>query len=595
MSQLDNPYVLALLAAAVLSVAIAYSAQRRGRSPGARSLVFLALSAALWQVGYAFELGAAEESNKLLWAKLQYPGIVGVPVAWLTLTVDYSGRGRWLTRRNVALLALFPVLTVLMTWTNEIHHLIWTDVAVNVSRSPSTLVLGHGLWFWAFTAYGYLFMVFGIGFLIDTLLHFPRLYREQSLALLLSALVPWVSNWTFVGVLTPGVHLDLTPFAFAVSCALLAWAIIWARFLDVAPAARETVFEHMDTGVMVLDSLDRIIDCNPAARRVVGMSENSPIGLLVSEVWPQGSAALLRSDNGSQPKETITVGDAPEERHYSVSVSPLFGPRGDIAGRLVVFDDSTQLLNAERERGARAAAIARAEELHLSRMRVVATSESLRSKIAQNLHGSVQNKLILMLRKVKELKESTSSDEMANELDSLFHSLQNLIDDDIRPISQQLYPSILRRGLVPALQSVGDRFKSVFAVEMELEPGLVKQELLDRNLIPERSRLAAYRIAEEALTNVVKHANASKVVVALEMGPESCLRISVRDDGQGFDTETESGGMGIGTMKDYAEVVGGQCNVRSAPGRGTEVRASLPQVGPGVHESSATLPWELNV
>ena len=91
--QLDNPYILALLAAAVLSAAIAYSAGRRGRSPGARPLVFLALAAALWQVGYAFELGAVEESTKLLWAKLESPGIAGVPVAWFALAVEYNLRG----------------------------------------------------------------------------------------------------------------------------------------------------------------------------------------------------------------------------------------------------------------------------------------------------------------------------------------------------------------------------------------------------------------------------------------------------------------------------------------------------------------------
>ena len=107
----------------------------------------------------------------------------------------------------------------------------------------------------------------------------------------------------------------------------------------------------------------------------------------------------------------------------------------------------------------------------------------------------------------------------------------------------------------------------------------------------EHVRLAAYRIAEEALTNVAKHTKATKVNIKLRLLPEEWLCMILWDDGQGFDLASASGGRGLMMMQDYAEVVGGRCIIKSAPGEGTEVTALLPFSGPGAKrlEKSLTL------
>jgi signal transduction histidine kinase len=130
------------------------------------------------------------------------------------------------------------------------------------------------------------------------------------------------------------------------------------------------------------------------------------------------------------------------------------------------------------------------------------------------------------------------------------------------------------------------------AVEMELDDNLIQRERANPQLILEQVRLAAYRIAEEALTNAVKHAKASKVTIRLELSSEEWLRLTVRNDGQGFDIGSTPSGQGILMMQDYAEVAGGNCIVRSAPDEGTEVTAMLPPAGPGAEPPERTLPLE---
>ena len=248
---------------------------------------------------------------------------------------------------------------------------------------------------------------------------------------------------------------------------------------------------------------------------------------------------------------------------------------------LRVTDLSTEInlrQQAEKELAEQAAALARADEMQRSRQRIVSAQESLRKEIAQQLHGSVQNRLIFLVLRLKQLEATAEPKGVASELADLREKFEELLEQEIRSIVHQLYPYILRRGFVPALQSMGDQIESVISIEMDLDQELVRKERADRSLIPEQAKLAAYRIAEEALTNVVKHANASKVSVRLETPFGGWFRLTVQDDGQGFAVEESTEGMGIVGMRDYAEAIGGECVILGAPGKGTQVAVILPLV-----------------
>ena len=78
------------------------------------------------------------------------------------------------------------------------------------------------------------------------------------------------------------------------------------------------------------------------------------------------------------------------------------------------------------------------------------------------------------------------------------------------------------------------------------------------------------------MTNSLKHAGAHRLAIALDQPSDGWLRLIVSDDGKGFDIDAESGGVGLGTMRDYAEAVGGRVVIKSTNGRGTAVTATLP-------------------
>ena len=247
----------------------------------------------------------------------------------------------------------------------------------------------------------------------------------------------------------------------------------------------------------------------------------------------------------------------------------------DMSGKLRASLDDLRMANSNLE-DENAERIRTEAQLQQSRQRIVAVSESLRREIALHLHGTVQNKLVILLHRIDGImREDGSNGLAALDLASIRGELEKLIEDDVRKASVYIYPDILRRGLVPALESLGDRFTAAFSVRTILDEELRSQEKVDSDTIPERLRLSAFRIAEEALTNVVKHAEASSVTIDLDRS-NGALKLRVSDNGRGFDSTKAAPGLGTGIMTDYAEVVGGECLVESGPGEGTAVALTLP-------------------
>ena len=267
-------------------------------------------------------------------------------------------------------------------------------------------------------------------------------------------------------------------------------------------------------------------------------------------------------------------------RCLDITYNPYIGSDGIVSGVVVNSRDITELKQAEEIRIAQASHLAREEELKRSRKRIVNVQESVRKEIAQQLHGTVQNRLIVILHQLAELEKKISRKELASELSEIRQKLSTLTEHNIRTMSHRLYPAILRQGIIPALQSLGDQFESEsdLNVSIELDPKLVEREKANRRLVPELSRLAIYRITEEALTNVMKHAKADNAIVRLELVPEGRLKLRISDDGIGFDKERNLVGLGMAIMQDYADMSSGRCTINSIPGKGTEVEATLPLV-----------------
>ena len=223
----------------------------------------------------------------------------------------------------------------------------------------------------------------------------------------------------------------------------------------------------------------------------------------------------------------------------------------------------------------------RTESLRLFTIATQQAQEEERARIARELHDDLCQRLTGTKYRVEVLHDQVLSTHrrMAKDLDDVMQELDRSITE-VRRMSFNLRPSVLDDfGLVPALRLLCSEFQKAHGITTSLE---IAGDIGDD--IGAHTEIALYRIAQEALTNVAKHAGATRVSVSLTR-EESFVRLHVEDDGKGFAYEeavSKRGaghGLGLISMRERAELLGGSCAVTSTGGKGTLVAITVPRGG----------------
>ncbi|CAN5885699.1 hypothetical protein BH23ACT11_BH23ACT11_15930 [soil metagenome] len=333
-------YTLPLLLATAILGSLAYYTWKRRSTPGAGTFALLMAAAAWWALMYALELSGADLDTKVFWAKVKYLGVVTLPLTWFAFALGYTGREAWLSRRNLALLSIMPVVTLVLVATNEAHYLIWKP-EMDVAGPFIVLRMGFGTWFWVHVAYSYTLLFLGTILLLRTIVPALRLYFPQNLALLLGVLTPWIFNALYIFRLSPVRDLDPTPFAFTVTGIALGWSLLRFRLLDLVPVARGAIVERVPAGIVVVDGQERVVDVNPAAQRILQCSASSAVGNPAREVLPNLADLLERHRVNGEAREEISFKNGSERRDYDLDLSSLRDERGNPSGRLIMLHDIT--------------------------------------------------------------------------------------------------------------------------------------------------------------------------------------------------------------------------------------------------------------
>jgi two-component system, NarL family, sensor histidine kinase UhpB len=198
----------------------------------------------------------------------------------------------------------------------------------------------------------------------------------------------------------------------------------------------------------------------------------------------------------------------------------------------------------------------------------LAAQEAERVGIARDLHDEVGQVLTGVLLHLDSIAESAPAHR--DEIDDAKQSVRRALDE-VRRISSELRPEMLEHlGLVSALTELTTTFSRVsgIRVERQFDQSLPKLE-------PD-AELAVYRIAQESLTNVARHAQATRVTVTLEQGFDSVV-LRVVDDGRGFARNPEEHG-GLHSMRERALLIGAALAIKEASPNGVEVRLEVPAV-----------------
>ncbi|THF87843.1 GAF domain-containing protein [Deinococcus sp. KSM4-11] len=244
---------------------------------------------------------------------------------------------------------------------------------------------------------------------------------------------------------------------------------------------------------------------------------------------------------------------------------PHFSPTQIRTAQAFARQVALSIHNAELlEEGRRTAAA-----LDASRRLVSDSEERTRRDISEFLHSHVQSRLLVAEYRLGEIGE-ISADARA-QIDAVRADLENLREHDVRQASHQLHPEALRIGLVTALQLMAARLQGVLDVRLVANDAVIDAE----RTLPMDLRLVAFRVIEEALGNVLKHAEADSATVWLEQ-EAGTLRLDIMDDGCGFSPTHRLPGLGLLSLGARVESAGGRWGIESRAGGPTRLWAEVP-------------------
>jgi signal transduction histidine kinase len=199
----------------------------------------------------------------------------------------------------------------------------------------------------------------------------------------------------------------------------------------------------------------------------------------------------------------------------------------------------------------------------------VEAQELERRRLARELHDEIGQDLTSILLTLKRIEEPGGSEEIGSAATTLRELVVTALQD-VRRLAVELRPKALDDfGLVPALERLGQMFQEQTELLVDV------QEQLGPERLSGDVETAFYRIVQEALTNVVKHAHARRVSILLTRRDGRAAAV-IEDDGQGFNPETEHDGLGLLGMRERLSLLDGTLTIESSPGKGTTLVAEVP-------------------
>ncbi len=197
--------------------------------------------------------------------------------------------------------------------------------------------------------------------------------------------------------------------------------------------------------------------------------------------------------------------------------------------------------------------------------------EEERKRIARELHDEQGSLLTALKMDVSLLRRDLG--EVSPDIGRRLETIQKLLDDTVgvmRQVASQLRPAMLNLGIVPALEWLTDDFRQRTGIVCTF--GASGEESLD-----DGRATALFRIVQESLTNVMRHAGASSVTVRFHLGDQQ-VELSIADDGKGFDPSlVRPNSFGLVGMGERLEALGGTLRIHSVPGRGTTLYITIPR------------------
>ncbi len=560
------PYVWPLVVSAFISLSLGiYVILKRRNSKGALSFILSMFVVTIWSSGNALEMASVDLSTKLFWANVQYIAYCYSPLTLLAMCMEFTGYDRLVRSRKIIWIAVIPTIILILVWTDGLHGLMRYDMHMDYSGSFPVIDKKYGPAFYIHALYSHSMNILAWILLIRAVFFKNTVYRKQAVSLLVGMSLIVIPNILYISGLGPVKRFDITPIFFGPAGIIIALGIFRYKLFDLIPVARAAVIENMDAGVMVLDMQDRVLDINPAFRKITNYDIRNIDGIKVEEVSGKVPALLKACTDRDITHSEFVINKDGMPMIYEVFLSTLNDNRGIPSGRLIVVYDITQK-KQEQQR-------------YMEQQWKLAVTEE-RERLARDLHddlGQVLGFINLQAQGIRKELANADIDIVSQKLDRLINVSQEAHNDIREYIRSIRSTEALEKDFMGGLLKDVNSFEEQSGLKVELD---IPSGFTGDGLSPV-IRINILNIVREALNNIRKHAEADNIYIGFKVSKEQ-LCVTVEDDGKGFDIEADlTNRYGLNIMRERASEISAKIDIKSAPMKGCHISLAVPLSGGG--------------
>ena len=574
-------YTLIYLVTALVSFFVAFIAWQRRGVKGGREVALLMLASGIAAFALIFESIAATGLEKIFWSKIEFISGISIPVLFLLFVFRFTDREKFLSKKHILAYFIIPLITFGFLLTNEKHNLFWSGFSA-ISESTNLMEYYHGLVFWiGYVAYSYILLIISSMSIFCFLIKYKRSFRYQGIMIFAAAILPWSANVLYLIDINISPGFDITPASITISGILIISSIYYNRFLDLSPVARDTLIEALSDGIMAVDSRNRILDINISAKRCLGISERSLMGL-DANLAGASRLPLLNAVLDVEPLSEVEIEEEGEIRTFRVMKHPVKNRSGS---RLIVIRDVSDYIFQQKEL---IKAKERAEE-----------SDRLKSAFLANMSHEIRTPMSGILGFTALLQELDISGDEQQEYIRIIEKSGNrmlcTINDIITLASLEtghISAVIEEINIISIIDPTIENFTPL-AKEKGLEI-VFEKNFLDSQALIHTDKEKVGIILSNLIKNAIKFTSKGRITVSCCRTAQG-VEISVKDTGIGIPAEKreliferfrqgsesvnrnyEGAGLGLSISKAYTEILGGTIRLESEPDMGSTFFVSIP-------------------
>jgi signal transduction histidine kinase len=575
-------FSLIYFAGAVLTLILAIVVWKRQFAQGIIPFTWLLLSMTVWTLAAGLEAGAVEIPAKIIFSKVEYLGVVSSGALSLMFILEYT-YSRWISRRrNLILLWIIPVLSLALVWTNELHHLVWSDIYVytDVSTHWNISVWERGPLYWVAPLYQYLLYFSSIFVLLYYGLSRPWIYRQVAW-LMVGSLIAIGGSIVYIAGQSPIKGFDLTPVSICIMGVIFTVTIFHFRLMDTLPAATKTFMKNLSDGFLLLDAEDHVISVNSATERIMEQTGSSLKGKALAQIWPELDKVVIANQSVQHielMREKFGI-----KSYLDISIEFFKDRFNKLTGKLVIIRDVTEL---------KLARLGLEEQINNRSQFTRAIVHELRNPLTAIISSSSEleenDRVDEKIRKalVKNIsRASTDLEHRVNELLELARGEMDMMDINLEPVEMNQLVQEIGAEMEPVARKKGIKL----SWNTPDVPSWVSGD-------KKRLRQVFFNI----LDNAIKYTDQGRITISSKPDEDHLLLTQVEDTGRGIEKEeldtlftphlrsprekSKSTGLGIGLSlsKKYIELHKGKIWAESPSGKGTTINFAIPLYSPKV-------------